>query len=120
MKAKIGQNHALKDIVKISRYLLVSRYFLMFPNDAIYCFRDISRYKTLNPAPDQPCEEDESANQVAKDNSFKVESFTDILECTLLYLLPIVYTFSNTIYIVNGFFMWMYSYVTNKILKPNK
>ena len=21
----------------------------MFPNDAIYCFRDISRYKTLNP-----------------------------------------------------------------------
>ena len=22
----------------------------MFPNDAIYCFRDISRYKTLNPA----------------------------------------------------------------------
>ena len=51
MKAKIGQNHALKDIVKISRYLLVSRYFLMFPNDAIYCFRDISRYKTLNPDP---------------------------------------------------------------------
>jgi len=43
MKAKIGQNHALKDIVKISRY------FLMFPNDAIYCFRDISRYKMLNP-----------------------------------------------------------------------
>ena len=50
MKAKIGQNHTLKNIVKISRYLLVSRYFLMFPNDAIYCFRDISRYKTLNPA----------------------------------------------------------------------
>ena len=52
MKAKIGQNHALKDIVKVSRYLLVSRYFLMFPNDAIYCFRDISRYKTLNPDSD--------------------------------------------------------------------
>ena len=52
MKAKIGQNHALKDIVKISRYLLVSQYFLMFPNDAIYCFRDISRYKTLNPGCD--------------------------------------------------------------------
>ena len=25
------------------------RYFFRFPNDAIYCFRDISRYKTLNP-----------------------------------------------------------------------
>ena len=24
----------------------------MFPNDAIYCFRDISRYKTLSPAHD--------------------------------------------------------------------
>ena len=52
MKAKIGHNHALKDIVKISRYLPVSRYFLMFTNDAIYCFRDISRYKTLNPGHD--------------------------------------------------------------------
>ena len=49
MKGKIGLNHALKDIEKISRYRLVSRYFLMFLNDAIYCFRDISRYKTLNP-----------------------------------------------------------------------
>ena len=27
----------------------ISRYFLMFPNDAIYCFRDIWRYKTLSP-----------------------------------------------------------------------
>ena len=24
----------------------------MFPNDAIYCFRDISRYKALNPGLD--------------------------------------------------------------------
>ena len=36
---------------KISRYQKVSRYFLMFPNIAIYCFRDISRYKTLSPGP---------------------------------------------------------------------
>ena len=60
---------------------------------------------TAEDPPDHPSEEDESANQVSKDNSFKVESFTDILECTLLYLLPIVYIFSNTIYIVNGFLM---------------
>ena len=64
----------------------------------------ISSLKTDDP-PDHPSEEDESANQVSKDNSFKVESFTDILECTLLYLLPIVYIISNTIYIVNGFLM---------------
>merc|ERR1712032_533858 len=60
---------------------------------------------TADDPPDHPSEEDESANQVSKDNSFKVESFTDILECTLLYLLPIIYIFSNTIYIVNGFLM---------------
>ena len=65
MKAKIGQHHALKDIVKISRYLRVSRYFMMFQNDAIYCFRDISQYKTLSPDCDGPtlgqqtCEESE-------------------------------------------------------------
>ena len=54
--------------------------------------------------PDQP-EMDESLNQVLKDVSFKVESFTDILECTLLYLLPIVYICSNVTYIVNGFLL---------------
>ena len=56
-------------------------------------------------SPDHHPEGEERENPVSKDLSFKVESLTDILECTLLYLLPIVYIFSNTIYIVNGFLM---------------
>ena len=60
---------------------------------------------TILTIPDHHLEGEESANQLSKDLSFKVESFTDILECTLLYLLPSVYIFSNAVYIVNGFLM---------------
>ena len=35
---------------KYRKNIAVSSDIFMFPNDAIYCFRDISRYKTLNPA----------------------------------------------------------------------
>ena len=48
-----------KNTVKISQYLLILRYFFRFPNDAIYCFRDISRYKTLNPDHDHDHDEDD-------------------------------------------------------------
>ena len=60
---------------------------------------------TILTIPDHHLEGEESENQVSNDLSFKVESFTDILECTLLYLLPSVYIFSNTMYMVNGFLM---------------
>ena len=43
MKGQKWLISCIKNIVKISWYPLVSRYFLMFPNDAIYCFRNISR-----------------------------------------------------------------------------
>ena len=52
-----GQNwpiSCIKNIDKISRYLLILRYFLMFPSDAIYCFRKILGHKTLNTGTDVP------------------------------------------------------------------
>ena len=59
---------------------------------------------TILTIPDHNLEGEESVNQVPlKDLSFKVESFSDILECTLQCFLPSVYIFANTIYIVNGF-----------------